>query len=310
MNGLRPGGRFTFNSGERVTIINTSRFARSVIAMVLTLSFGGAARAGYTVSTSTEFIYANSSFHGSAQGSDVSAGSIYTGATGSGSQYDSSFANASMRYTVLSRAVQDYGIFHGWTYVDAWRLEPGNTYEYFQAFATGTFKETLTIAAPAGVANGSSGSMLLGWDVTGSSSNGAGGSAYLGIFASTSASLPGTSSNTLAVVSSGHYDLVSPISFVFGSPFELTVLSSVFSAVGYDYSSSTPPSEFVDMASADFLHTAVLSLATVNDAFGRPLIDATISTSSGRSLLPVVIPEPAVGTVIVLCGMALLGRRR
>ena len=144
--------------------------------------------------------------------------------------------------------------------------------------------------------------MMLGWDVTGSSSNGSSGSAYLAMFARTSASLPNTSSNTFAITGNGHYDLADPIAFTFGAPFQLTVLSEVFAGVGYNNVGVTTPISFSDAAAADFLHTVILASVGVNDSAGNPLADFTIMTDSGRPFLPVVAPLPST---MLLLGPAL-----
>ncbi len=208
--------------------------------------------------------------------------------------------------------MQDYGIFHAQASTQAYRDFPGNDYEAFQTFATGTFNQTLTIDAPVGVSNGSTGSLMLGWDVTGSAS--ATGSAYLAISARTNASLANTNSNTFAIMSNGHYDLTSPISFTFGTPFQLTIDSAVQANVGYDYRYTTAPDSFSDTASADFLHTAILSSFMVNDSTGAPLSGFTIATDSGRPFLPTIAPVPEPETyAMFLAGLGLMGavvRRR
>jgi len=46
-----------------------------------------------------------------------------------------------------------------------------------------------------------------------------------------------------------------------------------------------------DTASADFLHTAILTTASVLDGNGNPLDGLTINTSSGLPF-PLPVPEP------------------
>ena len=186
-------------------------------------------------------------------------------------------------------------------------MTPGMTHEAFQTFATGELIQTLTIPAPVGVTTGSTGSMLLGWNVSGSSSNGISGSAYLAMFARTSASLPNTSSNTFAITGNGHATIWPTRSHLpLDPPFQLTVLSEVFAGVGYNNLGVTTPISFSDAAAADFLHTVILASVGVNDSVGNPLADFTIITDWGRPFLPVTAPVPLPSTMLLL-GSALGG---
>jgi hypothetical protein len=271
----------------------------SACALAVGLGFASAARA-YTVAASSLFRYGNSSYRSDTGGSAAAAGAILPGATtGVGSAVDSSFANASFSFGASGAGLQDYLVFHGRAQVSAARHDPGADFEYFQVFVEGTFSETLTIPAPAGVADGTPAKLMLGWDVTGSIVTSINADARLTISARTSAPLPGTNSDIASFTGNGHYDLMSPIAFIYGTPFELTIDSSVFAGVGYNYTSSTPSPEFNANAQADFLHTATLTSASVFSAAGVPVPDFTITTASGRAFL-VAVPEPEVGALLAL----------
>ncbi|MHB1157980.1 MAG: PEP-CTERM sorting domain-containing protein [Phycisphaerales bacterium] len=227
----------------------------------------------------------------------------------------SPYSNSNFTYTVLASAVQDYLSFHGSASSSFYRNGPSG-FEYFQTWATGSVTETLTIpSAPVGVPFGSIGQLMLGWTVTGSVSQGAAGTAYMSIFAHTSPSLPNTHSNTVAIHGNGHYDLVGGMSFFYDTPFTVTIESSVFAAVGYDYSGiyspapSPLPATFSDTASADFLHTAILTTASALNGSGNPLPGLTINTSSGLPF-PLTVPEPATLTVLMLGVTLGIARRR
>jgi hypothetical protein len=284
--------------------MKTPRFVLAIFTLAMGLALQSAAW-GYTVDADTQFTWLNSTFSSTGHGTPVASGIIVPGVSGgAGSTYDGTFANSYSGFTWSAAVVQDYGIFYARASTQAHRDFPGNDYEAFQTIDTGTFIQTLTIPAPVGVTSGSTGHLMLGWDVTGSTLSGTGGSAYLAMFARTSASLPATNSNTVAIVGNGHYDLVSPISFSFGTPFELTVLSEVFAGVGYDYRYTTAPSSFSDSAEANFLHTVILASVGVNDNAGNSLADFTIITDSGRPFLPVTAPVPST---MLLFGSALAG---
>ena len=261
----------------------------SICALTIGVTFLSTAW-GYSATASTLYHYMNSTYNTWVPGTPASsAGIIIPGANGAGSSIDGSYTGSFSSYSISAADVQDYGVFYARASAWAKVPGPGKTFEVWQVFASGTFIETLTIPAPNGVTNGSMGGLTLGWDVTGSSLSGPGGDAYLAISAQTSASLPQTSSNTGSIRSNGHYGLVSPISFTFGTPFELTVSSEVFAAVGYDYTNtSTPPSNFDAAAAADFLHTAILTTAAVSDGTGTSLFNFTITTDSGRAF-PVAV---------------------
>jgi len=271
----------------------STRLIRSASLLALVVALPPVAAQAYTVSASSLFIWRNSSFTSTTPGGAMDAGAIIPGGSGAGSGLNGSHNQLGFSYGVTIAALQDYGVFHGQALVSAGRLAPGADFEVFQAFGEGILKETLTIPAPIGVANGSTGQLMLGWDITGSLLTGMNASASLSISAQTSAPLPNSRSSVPLVTGSGHYDLMSPVPFIFGTPFELTVDSGVFAAVGYDYTHSTPSDQFSANARAEFLHTAVLSTAVVSTAAGTPLPNATIITSSGRDFPVLVVPEPA-----------------
>ncbi|MBK7423787.1 MAG: PEP-CTERM sorting domain-containing protein [Propionivibrio sp.] len=260
---------------------------------------------GYTVTADTQFYLAELNIHLDGAWHRRAFREHRTGCRRR-IQLHGSFSNSYSGFSWSAAAVQDYGIFHAQASTQAHRDDPGHDYEAFQTFATGTFNQTLTIPAPFGVSNGSTGSFLLGWDVTGSAS--ATGSAYLGIIARTSASLANINSYTLAIMSNGHYDLISPISFIYGTPFQLTIDSYVQANVGYDYRYTAAPTSFSDTASADFLHTAILSSVSVFDSTGAPVSGYVIVTDSGRPFLPTPAPVPEPETyAMLLVGLGLMG---
>ncbi len=268
----------------------------------------------YSVSADTQFTWLNSTFTTTEHGIYVPPSSILSGASGDASSFSRSLANTYFDYSSAAIAVQEYGVFHAEASTHAHRDSPGNDYEAFQTLATGTFDQILTIAAPVGISDGSTGSLMLGWDITGSGSASAGGSAYLQLLAKKGASLPNTNSSTVAIMSDGHYQLINPIAFAFGEPFQLTLDTSVQANVGYDFRSTVAPTSFRDTASADFMHTAILSSVTVNDSTGAELSGFTIVTDSGRPFLPTLAPVPEPESyAMFLAGLGLMGaiaRRR
>ena len=277
-----------------------------VLAFVLALQ--PVAGQAFTISASSVFFYRNSSFNSTVPGGSMDAALIVPGGSGEGSGLNSNGNLVGFSYSVAVAALQDYGVFRGRAFAGATRSSPGATFEVFQVFGEGIFKETLTIPAPMGVANGSTGQLMLGWDVTGTLATSINGSAALYISAHTSVPLPNSSSIVLGITGSGHYELDHAIPFIFGTPFELTVDSAVFAAVGYDYTQTTPSEQFSTVAEAGFLHTAILSTAAVSNAAGTPLPDATIITSSGRAFPVVVVPEPA-SLCLAIAGLALVATR-
>ncbi len=281
------------------------------VPVVCAASLGAACASGalgsYTVSTETLFAYGNETFHNMDFGVPVAPGSVLPGASGSASAYDQTYANGSYGFTISSAAVQDYLTFRGRASAEAHRTAPSGGFEYFQSFATGKFIETLTIPAPAGVTPGSVGTIQPGCDVTGSSSEGASGSSYLYITAHTFVPLSPVTSNTIAIHGDGHFDVVDPIKFFYDTPFEIMIDTTVFAGVGYDYTSMPGPAVFSDIASADFLHTAILTSAIVRDSFGTVHPDAVINTSSG---LPFPYEVPAPGTITLAAFAGVVGARR
>lgn len=256
----------------------------------------------YTVTADTQFTRVNSTYSATGHGVGVAPATILPGASGTASSYSGGFANDYFDFSWTAVVVQEYGAFHAQAYTQAHRDSPGKDYEAFQNYASGTFAQTLTIDAPIGISNGSTGSMMLGWDITGNAS--ATGSAYLGILARTSAAVANTNSYTATITNNGHYDLFDPIAFTYGTPFRLTIDSYVQANVGYDYRYTAAPLSFSETASANFLHTAIMSSVTVNDSTGAALAGYTIVTDSGRPFLPV--PEPEA-YAMWLAGLGLMG---
>ena len=287
--------------------MKTPRLVLTICTLAVGFTFQSAAW-GYTEDASTFYIYRTgpNGFTNQIAGTPTAASNIVPGASGVGSSVITSYAGNGLSLSVSAQAVQDYATFHGQASSQLSRDYTGGSFENLRVVATGTFVETLTIAAPNGMA-GTDGKLMLGWDVTGSSSNGTSGDAYLGIFAQSSASLPNTYSQTTGITSNGRYFLFSPISFTFGTAFDLTVESSVIAAVGYDNTSYAGPNTFSDSASANFLHTAILSSVGVSDSAGNALTNFTITTGSGRAF-PVAasVPEPE-SYAMMLAGLGLLG---
>lgn len=192
--------------------------------------------------------------------------------------------------------------FEGVVTLSASQLSPSNTFRSYSANGAGTFTETLTILAPFGVVDGSIGKLTPGWDISGSltaccdTPNGESARAALFISAQTSAPLSNTSSVIRPFAGNGHCDLVDPIQSIFGTPFQLTVSSSVSADVGYDFRTTTPTASYNGIAAASFLNTAVQSTAVVSDATGNPLSGISIITSSGRDF-PVSSAVPLPATV-------------
>ena len=282
----------------------STRVLRSANILALILALQPVTGLAFTISASSLFIWRNSSFTSTVPGSAMEAGAIIPGGSGAGSGLNGSHSQVGFSYGVTIAALQDYGVFHAQALGSAGRLAPGADFEVFQAFGEGIFKETLTIPAPIGVANGSTGQLMLGWDITGSLLTGMNADARLSISAQSSAPLPNSSSSVPTITGSGHYDLMTPVPFIFGTPFELTVNSAVFAAVGYDYTQTTPSDQFSANARAEFLHTAVLSTAAVSNAAGMLLPDATIITSSGRAFPVVVVPEPSSLVLLAIGGLS------
>jgi len=289
-------------------VMKTPRSVSTICALAIGLTFQSAAW-GYSVDASSFYIYRTgpNGFTSQSDGTATAASNIIPGASGVGSSVLALYGPTNgLSLSVSAQAVQDYGTFHGQASSALVRDYTGGSFEVLQVFATGKFVETLTIAAPAGAA-GTDGKLMLGWDVTGSSSSGTSGDAHLSISARTSASLPNTNSQTTSITSNGRYFLFSPISFTFGTAFDLTVESAVFAAVGYDNTSNAGPLTFSDLASADFLHTAILSSVGVSDGAGNALANFTITTGSGRAFpVAAAIPEPE-SYAMMLAGLGLLG---
>ncbi len=299
-----------------VGVPRLSRSIRAAVALAVMLSGTGAAYA-VVQSADTFYVYGNETYHNApAYGSSVSPGSILPGATtGVASNLNVVGGTSNFAYGFVASAVQDYLAFHGSASSTGYRNGPSGL-EYFQTWATGSVSETLTIpSASVGAPFGGVGQLMLGWDVTGSASLDPDSSAYMGISARTSPSLPNTNSNTVAIYANGHYNLVGGMSFFYDTPFTVTIDSTVFAAVGYDYrgiytpAPSPLPATFSDTASADFLHTALLTSASALDAFGNPLEGTVINTSSGLPF-PLPVPEPGTLSLLAMAGVFLIRRRR
>lgn len=310
---IRPlctGSRVVDVNEHREKAMKALRSAATTCAWMFGIALQSAASA-YTVDASSFYIYrvGPNGFTQQSDGTATAASNIVPGAGGVGSSFLQSFGPShGLTLSVSGSAIQDYGIFRGQASSQFARDFTGGDFEILQAFAIGKFVESLTIPGPTGTA----GQLMLGWDVTGSSSNGSSGDTRLIINARTSASLPGTNSQTPAIAGNGHFSLSSPIAFTFGAAFDLTIESSVFAAVGYDNTSNTGPATFSDSASANFLHTAILSSADVRDGAGTPLSSFTIITASGRAFPVAPVPEPATYAMLLsgLGLLALAGRRR
>jgi hypothetical protein len=279
----------------------------STLVLILLALQPACAHAGMIAATAF-FQYGNSSFTGGFVPTPIFSDTSLVGSVSAA--YDSGFqASGSLEYHVVAASSQGYGIFAASASAYMKRLSPFG-FEYFQSFATGTFKETLTIPAPLGVANGSTGNLMLGWDITGSRVQDpdsiAGSNAQLYISARTSAPLPGYSSFVIGIDGNGHHQLLSPLQFIFGTPFLLTIDSHAFAGTGYDYRFTPAPSQFTGYAAASYSNTAILSAALVSDAAGTLYPDAAINTASGRAfLVSTAVPEPN-SLVLLLAGAGLL----
>jgi hypothetical protein len=232
-------------------------------------------------------------------GNAVDPGTIIPGGSGAGSGLNQSFSDGVGSYGAAVSVVQDYGVFHGTVTLSASQVGPGNSFRSYAAAGSGTFTETLAIAAPSGVANGSIGTLTPGWDISGSLSaccdtpNGESARAALFISAQTSAPLPNTYSVVRPFTGNGHYDLADPLQFIFGTPFQLTVTSLVRADIAYDFRTTTPTASYNGVAAASFLDTAALTTALVTDAAGTPLSGVSIVTSSGRAFPVAAVPLPS-----------------
>lgn len=300
--------------------MNLMKHQKSLFALALlgSATLTGTAQANFVVTAASNFKIMTLSPNNfnplvltSIDGSDVNAATIIPGGSGAASGLTISSSNDMSSTGVIVRVVQDYGVFHGAASISASQNSPGNGNRGYQASGWGTFTETLTIPAPAGVVDGSIGNLGLGWDISGTITSCCntpyGESAIGGLFiaAQTSAPLNGTSSFVPRFIGNGHYDLFNPIQFIFGTPFELTVSSGVSVDIGYDFGTTTPTAFYNGVASASFLNTAELTSAIVSNASGTPLSGISIITSSGRAF-PVTTPVPLPATVWLL-GSALGG---
>lgn len=182
------------------------------------LALAPLAARGDSVSATALFRYRNDSYTQDNWGGPIAAGVIIPGGSGAGAGVNTGFQTGpgGLEYDVSATVLQDYGVFHAQASVYAQRLGP-YSFEYFQAFAEGIFRETLTIAAPAGVANGSIGQLMLGWDITGSQGSGLNSDSRLSISAQTSANLPNSSSFVVGIDGTGYYQLLDSIPFIFGN---------------------------------------------------------------------------------------------
>lgn len=282
----------------------------SVMATISGLAIGLALQStawAYTEDASSFYIYRTgpNGFTSQSNSTPTAASNIVPGASGVGSSFLASYGPTNgLSFSASAQAVQDYTTFHGQASSQLARnYNTKGSFEALQTFATGKLVESLTI----GVSGAGDGKLMLGWDVTGSSSKGISGDAYMVINARSSASLPNTNSQTSGITGNGLFFLSSPISFTFGKAFDLTIESSVFAAVGYDNTSSAGPDIFSDSASADFLHTAILSSVGVSDNAGNAVTNFTITTGSGRAFPAVAsVPEPTA-YAMMLGGIGLLG---
>ena len=170
--------------------MKTHRLLMSVCILAMGLALQSVAY-GYTVDATTLFTLVNSSGSNTSSGCRCPRAASFRGQAAPGPAYDWSVSAPLVSITWSAAAVQDYGIFYARASTQAYRDGP-SSFEAFQTTAMGTFIQNLTIPAPVGVTNGSMGTMMTGWDVTGSSSSGTSGFAYLAMFATSSASLANT----------------------------------------------------------------------------------------------------------------------
>lgn len=277
----------------------------TICGLAIGLTFQSAAW-GYTEDASSFYIYRTgpNGFTSQSNSTPTAASNIIPGASGVGASVLQSYGPQNgLSFSASAQAVQDYTTFRGQASSQLARDYTKGSFEVLQVFATGKLVESLTI----GTLGQGDGKLMLGWDVTGSSSKGISGDVRLLINARTSASLPNTNGQTSGITGNGRFFLSSPISFTFGKAFDLTIESSVFAAVAYDNTSSVGPDAFSDTASADFLHTAILSSVGVSDNEGNAMTNFTITTGSGRTFPAVAsVPEPTT-YAMMLGGMGLLG---
>lgn len=286
--------------------MKTTSVMATICGLAIGLTLQSAAWA-YTEDASSFYIYRTgpNGFTSQSNSTPTAASNIVPGASGVGSSFLASYGPTNgLSFSASAQAVQDYTTFHGQASSQLARsYNAKGSFEALQVFAAGTLVESLTI----GAMGAGDGKLMLGWDVTGSSSKDINGDARLIINARTSASLPNTYSQTSAITGNGLFFLSSPISFTFGKAFDLTIQSSVFAAVGYDNTSSAGPDTFSGAASADFLHTSILSSVGVSDNAGNAITNFTITTGSGRTFPAVAsVPEPTT-YAMMLGGIGLLG---
>jgi hypothetical protein len=184
----------------------------------------------------------------------------------------------------------------------------------YAANAFGTFTDTWTLLGGSGF-----GRLYLTFTVSGGASAHAvvvGGngresaSAGLGI----TVSLNSVFGGALSPQTGGTYALVpdglDAMRFVFGEPFDLTVVHSVSAGGGYDR--LDPPEFFQFDANASFEHTAILTGIAVTDLFGNPIANFTLDAQSGTLYplaIPSAVPLPA-GLWLLASGVVALNIRR
>ncbi|MEQ8663108.1 MAG: hypothetical protein RLW62_20015 [Gammaproteobacteria bacterium] len=242
---------------------------------------------------------------------------VIIGGSGVGSGINVPFrATGGNELSASAAALQDYGVFRGYASYHVVEQGPDVFGGVYAANGWGTFTDTWTIHGGAGF-----GRLQLTFTVDGGTTASAfvldgNGSESAASALEISARVDSIFGGGLSLDSAGTYTLVpngpDAMRFVFGVPFELSVLHGIYAGGGYDR--LDPPSFFQLDASATFQHTSRLTGVAVTDLFGNPIAAFTLTTQSGTQYplaVPSAVPLPA-GLWLLAGGLpvVLAGRSR